>query len=634
MNIHQILLKYWGYPSFRPMQEEIISSVLAGKDTLGLLPTGGGKSICFQVPTLSIEGLCIIVTPLIALMNDQVENLKKRGINAAAIHSGMHTSEIDVVINNCIYDQIKFLYLSPERLNTDMIMENIERMNVALLTVDEAHCISQWGYDFRPPYLHIADIRSKIPNVPILALTATATPKVVSDIQEKLNFKNQNAFQLSFDRKNLTYVALKEENKLQRLLKIVNNLKGSGIVYLRSRRRTVEIAEFLNRNNANADFYHAGLDPAIRNRKQSAWKTGKLRIMVSTNAFGMGIDKPDVRFVVHLDIPDSVEAYFQEAGRAGRDEKRAYAVMLYEEADVINIKSYSENAFPPIKEIKMIYNALGNYYQLAIGSGKDIGFEFDIADFSKSYNLNRHTVNQALKFLEKEGYISLIDVLNANSKIHLTVNKEDLYRFQVENKKYDTVLKIILRSYSGLFTDFVKINEHEIAKRADLKTEQIISLLSKFEKLEILKYIRKRNKPQIIFITERLDSKNILISDEHYKFRKSDHEDRVNSVLNYIQNNNNCRSQQLLEYFGETNTKRCGTCDVCIERNKMELSEIEFDNILNQIKPVLKEKPLTIAQIAEVVKGASEEKIIKVIQYLLDNDKIVYDQHQKLSWQP
>jgi ATP-dependent DNA helicase RecQ len=614
------------------MQEEIINSVLEGKDTLGLLPTGGGKSICFQVPAIRLGGLCIVITPLIALMNDQVDNLKRRGIRAAAIHSGIHSSEIEMVINNCIYNEIDFLYLSPERLQTDLILENIEQMKPSLLTIDEAHCISQWGYDFRPPYLKIAEIRSRIPNVPLIALTATATPKVVVDIQEKLKFRQSNVFQLSFDRNNLTYVALKEENKLQRLLKVVNNLKGSGIVYLRSRRKTVETSEFLNQNDTNADFYHAGLDARTRNQKQEAWKSGKLRIMVSTNAFGMGIDKPDVRFVVHLDIPDSIEAYFQEAGRAGRDEKKAYAVLLYEKADILNLASITDKTFPSLKVIKNIYNALGNYYKLAIGSGRDTAFDFNINTFSDHYNLNRYEVLQAMKFLEKEGYISLIDVLNADSRIHMSVNKGDLYRFQVENKKYDSIIKVILRSYSGLFSEFVKINEADIARRSDLKPEQVVALLTNFEKLGILKYNRAKTNPQIIFVSERLDPKNISISDEHYKNRKEDHQTRINSVIDYIQNKNKCRNQQLLEYFGETNTKRCGTCDVCIERNKMELNEMEFNQVLNQIKPLLKAAPMSIAQIANSVKGASEEKIIKVIQYLLDNDKVVYDNQQKLSW--
>jgi len=632
MDIRQILLKYWGYSSFRPVQEDIINSVLAGKDTLALLPTGGGKSICFQVPTMAGEGLCIVVTPLIALMKDQVENLKKRGIKAVAIYSGMHSTEIEQAVNSCLYGKTKFLYLSPERLETDRIRQNIEKMNVCLLAVDEAHCISQWGYDFRPSYLNISQIRPYLPDVPVLALTATATATVADDIQDKLNFSEHNLIQQSFERKNLIYVVQYEEDKLNRLLKIANNLKGSGIVYLRSRKRTVEVADFLKKNNISAGYYHAGLDRKSRDVRQNSWISGETRVMVATNAFGMGIDKPNVRFVVHLDIPDSLEAYFQEAGRAGRDGKNSYAVLLYEKADLIEAKQYLLSQFPEIKIIKQVYKAIGSYYQLAVGSGKDQSFDFDINAFCSTFNFSWQTVMSSLKFLEKEGYLLLHELADSNSKIFFRVSKEDLYKFQVENAKYDKFIKVLLRSYSGLFTEFVKINEEDIAKRTNLKTDEIEKQLTLLEKFNILTFQKKKEKPQIIFVTERIDSKNLSISDETYKIRKQNAWERLNAVFDYIQNDNKCRSIQLLGYFNEEQSKRCGKCDVCIERNKIELSELEFDTVVKHIKPVLHEKSLTIEEIAALVPDVNEDKVIKVVQWLLDNDKLRYDDQRKLLW--
>lgn len=632
MDIRQILLKYWGYSSFRPMQEEIIHSVLDGKDTLALLPTGGGKSICFQVPAMTLDGLCLVVTPLIALMKDQVGNLKKKGIKAVAIYSGMHPDEIELAINNCIYNDVKFLYLSPERLETDLIKNNIERMKVCLLAVDEAHCISQWGYDFRPAYLNIIKIRDYLKNIPVLALTATATSDVVVDIQQKLGFKEPNLFQQSFERKNLTYVAIEEENKLNRLLKVITNLKGSGIVYLRSRKKTVDVAEFLKKNNISSTFYHAGLDRKSRDVRQNSWISGETQVIVSTNAFGMGIDKPNVRFVVHLDIPDSMEAYFQEAGRAGRDGKNSYAVLLFEKADIIDAENFIQTQFPKIKSIKQVYQALGNYFQLAIGSGKDTSFDFDISDFCSNYNLRYQIVYNSLKFLEKEGYLLLHEIIDSDSKICFKASKEDLYKFQVENIKYDKFIKLLLRSYSGLFTEFVKINEKEIAKRMDSEQDAVEKQLAQLEKFEILTYLKRKSQPQITFVTERFDAKNINLSDEIYRDRKTSSKNRMQSVLKYVNNQNKCRSQQLLQYFGEVQQKRCGKCDVCVERNKIELSELEFDIVLKQIKPILMEKPCSLEELAGLVKNVNEDKIIKVVQWLLDNDKLFYDQQKKLSW--
>ena len=614
------------------MQEDIIDSVLEGKDTLALLPTGGGKSVCFQVPALALEGLCIVVTPLIALMKDQIENLKRKGIQATAIYSGMNHAEMDVAINNCLYGSMQFLYLSPERLETDMIRMNIEKMNVKLLAIDEAHCISQWGYDFRPAYLKVLEIRKFLPAIPVLALTATATPDVVQDIQQKLAFRYSNVFQVSFERKNLIYVVLEEENKLNRLLKVAQNLNGSGIVYVRSRKKTSSISAFLNKNNIKANFYHAGLDHKTRDAVQHSWMSGETRVIVATNAFGMGIDKADVRFVAHMDIPDSLEAYFQEAGRAGRDGNNSYAVLLYQKADLMDAKSFLESRFPEHKTIRKIYHALGNFYNLAIGSGKDTTFDFNLSEFCNYYNFNFQTVVHVLSFLEKEGYVSMQDLTDSVGKVFIKAGKTDLYKFQVENAKYDKLIKTILRSYSGLFTEFVKINESEIARRVGMESRDVEKALAYMEQYELLTYIRRKNNPQITFVTERFDSKDIYISDEFYKNRKKASEKRLQSVIDYTQNNTKCRSRQLLAYFGEDIAHRCGKCDVCIERNKIEMSELEFDSVLKYIKPTLTEEACTIEELTNLAKGIHADKVIKVVQWLLDNDKVVYDADKKIQW--
>ncbi|HPE55901.1 MAG TPA: ATP-dependent DNA helicase RecQ [Bacteroidales bacterium] len=628
----EILLKYWGYNSFRPAQEEIINSILEGKDTLALLPTGGGKSICFQVPVMATEGIGIVVTPLIALMKDQVENLKARGITASAIYSGMMQTEIEVALNNAVHKKLKFLYVSPERLQTDQFQMALQKMRVNILVVDEAHCISQWGYDFRPSYLKIAEIKSLLPEVPVMALTATATPEVVEDIQDKLNFSKPNVFQQSFERKNLTYVVLDEEDKLNRLLRVTRNIPGTGIVYMRNRRKTVEIAEFLRFNKVSADFYHAGLSSKERSSRQDAWKKGQIRVMVSTNAFGMGIDKPDVRFVVHLDLPDSIEAYFQEAGRGGRDGRQSYAVLMYHESDIPEIEKFLEIQYPPIENIRQIYHALGNYYQLAIGSGRDVNFEFSLPDFAAGYNFQPIVVAAALKLLEKDGYLKLQDISDNDSLLFVRIGKEDLYKFQVQNARYDKFVKTLLRSYSGLFTEFTKINEDEIAKRLEIPVEEVVKTLKYLMKLEVLIYKQQTGNPQITFLTERLDGKDISISNENYKDRKANARKRLDAVLNYVSSSTRCRSSLLLEYFGEIQSHRCGKCDVCVERNKIEMSELEFNNVLNQVKPLILNKPLSIKEISEQIRGASENQVIKVIQWLLDNNKIEYDAARKLSW--
>lgn len=632
LSLTQILLRYWGYSTFRPLQEEIIRSVLDGKDTLALLPTGGGKSLCFQVPALACDGTCIVISPLIALMKDQVDNLKKRGISAAAIYSGLNFHEIDLILGNCIAGKYKLLYISPERLTSERMRETIRRMKVNLLAVDEAHCISQWGYDFRPPYLKIAEIRSLIPGVPVLALTATATPKVVKDIQRRLEFRVENLFQKSFERKNLTYYVIKEEDKLNRLLKIINKIKGSGIVYVRNRRHTKEISLFLQKNQISAGFYHAGLDQKTRDQRQSAWIGEEIRVIVSTNAFGMGIDKPNVRFVIHLDLPDCIEAYFQEAGRAGRDEKPASAILLYENSDIADARHNLSLSFPEIKVIRDVYQSLGNYFQIPVGLGKEKQFDFDLGHFAETYRLAPVIVFSSLKFLEKEGFIMLSDAFLNPSKVFIKAQKEELYRYQVEHAAFDHFIKTLLRSYSGILSDFVKINEAEVARRSNLTAEQVVSNLKHLEKLQILDYVPQTTQPQLIYLQERVGSDDLILSPENYRNRLVEVDQRLEAMISYAQSANKCRSQLLLAYFGESATKRCGMCDKCLERNKVSLNELEFNQIVELIKPLLKSKPSTLEEIVAIAEVMGEDKILRAIQWLIDNEKIKTEPDGFYTW--
>jgi ATP-dependent DNA helicase RecQ len=632
LSIHDILRKYWGYSAFRPLQEDIINSVLEGRDTLALLPTGGGKSVCFQVPALVMDGLCIVVTPLIALMRDQVESLRRKGIKAAAIHSGMHSSEIEMVINNSIYGELKFLYLSPERLQSQSFQENAGRMKVALLAVDEAHCISQWGYDFRPPYLKIAELRVFFPSVPVLALTATATPPVVKDIQDQLRFRAANVFQSSFERSNLTYFVFKEEDKFGRLLKIVSKVKGTGIVYVRNRRKSREISDFLNKNNISADYYHAGLDTSVRDKKQDAWITGKKKVIVATNAFGMGIDKPDVRFVVHMDLTESLEAYFQEAGRAGRDGRRSYAVLLFNDGDVADALHNLSLSYPQPKKIKTVYQSLGNYFQLPVGSGKDQDFEFDISEFCRAFKFDTITAYNSLKFLEKEGYILMNEAIDEPSKVYFKAGRESLHAFQVEHAGMDGFIKTLLRSYSGLFSDFVKISESELSRRTGLSKEETIRYLLQLNNAGMIMYFPSRGKPLIHFTEARLDTGNILLSDKNFKDRKRAATDRLDAVIGYATGQTVCRSQYLLGYFGEVHGNRCNRCDTCIGQHKSGLKEADFEEVISRIKPVLLQKHCTISELIETTPGLSEDKAVKVIQWLLDNDRISTDEEKRFKW--
>jgi ATP-dependent DNA helicase RecQ len=630
MNLNEILHKYWGHQAFRPRQEEIIQSALDKKDTLALLPTGGGKSICYQIPSLAQPGLCLVISPLIALMRDQVQNLNSRGIKAIAVNSAMTKREIDVAIDNCVYGDYKFLYVSPERLSTDIFKARIIKMKVNLIAVDEAHCISQWGYDFRPGYLKIAELRQLLPGIPLLALTATATPEVIKDIQEKLLFRKPHVISQSFERKNLAYVVQKQEDKLARLLKICTNIQGTGIVYVRNRRKTQEAADYLKSHNITADFYHAGLTADQRNQRQEAWMNNQVRVIACTNAFGMGIDKPDVRFVVHLDLPDSIEAYFQEAGRAGRDERKSFAVLLWNEHDCREMEENTKNSFPALEEIKQTYQALANFYQLAIGSGFGQSFDFDIAKFCETYKLKQLTVFNSLKFLEREGYVTLTESFFQPSRVYFSHGKETLYKFQVANQKYDEFIKLILRSYSGMFEQYVKISESDLARRSGLSREEIISRLTYLDKMQVLSWIPRTEMPQLIYTQERCDAKDIRISPVYYEERKAKTMSRAEDMIHYCTSTHQCRSRLLLAYFGETNTQDCGLCDVCLENKQKQFTHEEFDQIMEEIVSLLSIRAHKLQELVDDVADHREEKVLKVIRWLLDNEELKYDEENRL----
>jgi len=609
----QILKNYWGYDQFRPLQKEIAQSVLDGNDTLALLPTGGGKSICFQVPALAKEGLCLVISPLIALMKDQVENLKKRGIKAEAIYSGLSNHEIDTILGNCIHDPaFKFLYVSPERLKTDSFRVNLQQMNISLLAVDEAHCISQWGYDFRPPYLEIAEIRKFFPKVPVLALTATATSEVVNDIQERLQFRKKNLFQKSFRRENLTYFVMHEENKMGRLLRLIEKNPGTGIVYVRNRRRTQEIAEYLQHFKVTADFYHAGLDNETRNKKQSQWMNGKTQVIVATNAFGMGIDKPDVRWVVHLDIPDTLEAYFQEAGRGGRDLKPSIAVMLYDNNDIKELKNSFQLSFPPITAIKNVYKVLSEHYQIPIGAGENKIIPFAPDELCKKLKLKSVELVNALSFLEKTGVLMLSEDVKKQSTLHFIADEETLRNFYHYNNDKQEFVKLLLRSYGGLFSNYVKISEEEIARRAEMKVIEVEDFLLELSKKNIIQYSKRSAKPHILFLQNRVPENYLYFKDEVYKKRKNVAQKRLDSVLFFVENTQTCRSQLLLTYFGETKSDPCGNCDICRQVNSLKMNRQEKETIEREI---IKNKHLPHKEIIQIVSAQfSEKKVVAVLR--------------------
>ena len=620
----RILKQYWGYDRFRGIQEDIIDSISKNKDTLGLMPTGGGKSITFQVPALAKEGMCLVITPLIALMKDQVQNLKKRGIKALAIYSGMSRQDIIITLENCIFGNYKFLYISPERLDTEIFRTKLRKMHISMITVDESHCISQWGYDFRPAYLKIAEIRELLPDVPVLALTATATPEVVKDIQARLHFRHKNVFRMSFERNNLAYIVRKTENKTAELLHILRSMPGSAIVYVRNRRRTKEITELLNNEHITADFYHAGLDDATKDIRQHRWQSGESRVMVATNAFGMGIDKPDVRIVIHMDLPDSIESYFQEAGRAGRDGQKAYAVILYAKSDKTTLRKRIPDTFPEKEYIRDVYEHLQYYYQMAMGDGLDCVREFNIEDFCRKFKYFPVPVDSALRILTQAGYLEYTAEQDSTSRILFTIRRDELYRLREMGEDMDRLIQAVLRSYTGVFTDYTYINEDSLAIRTGLTRRQIYEMLVHLAKLRIVSYIPHKKTPYIIYTRERVEAQRIHISPEVYEHRKARYETRINAMLDYVTNDTVCRSRMLLDYFGERNEHNCGQCDTCISlRSKSKVSEQpDRETLCTKVCGILSRESLTPAGLLKQL-PMDKELLTEILHRLSDEGKII-----------
>ena len=568
VDIHSILKQVWGYDSFRPKQEEIINEALAGRDVLALMPTGGGKSICFQVPALAKEGICIVVSPLIALIKDQVQNLVKRGIPALSIYSGMSRGRIDAALDNAIYGNYKFLYVSPERLRTAIFRERVAKMNVNFLVVDEAHCISQWGYDFRPPYLKIAEIRELIGDVPVIALTATATKSVADDIMSKLDFAEPNLICSGFARENLAYVVRNTDDKLGNLLRICRGVPGTGIIYVRERKKCEEIANFLKVQGVDADFYHAGMSRELRTLKQDNWQSDKLRVIVSTNAFGMGIDKPDVRFVVHYDVPSAIESFFQEAGRAGRDGKKSYATLLWNSEDIKRLRQIHSVNFPPPDYIKDIYQKVFQYLGYAYEEGNGSVNKFDLADFARHFSLNAPTAYYAIKYIEQEGYWELTDELDNPAKIMFTVSRDSLYKVQLNNRTLDTFLKSLMRIYTGIFSKITPIDEEYVARITTDSPQGVKQKLITLSRMHVLKYIPRVKTPLMIMHYERLTESNFYLPDKRYNERKEVFAGRIEAMIEYLQDESLCRSRQLIKYFGQEDIPNCGICDVCLSNRK------------------------------------------------------------------
>lgn len=619
----RLLKQYWGYDNFRGIQEDIINSISKSKDTLGLMPTGGGKSITFQVPALATEGLCLVITPLIALMKDQVQNLKSRGIKALSIYSGMSRQEIIITLENCIFGNYKFLYISPERLDTEIFRTKLQKMNVSMITVDESHCISQWGYDFRPAYLKIAEIRKLLPGVPVLALTATATPEVVKDIQARLLFGQENVFRMSFERKNLAYIVRKTDNKTGELLHILRKMPGSAIIYVRNRRRTKEITELLHNEDITADFYHAGLDDATKDIRQHRWQSGESRVMVATNAFGMGIDKPDVRIVIHMDLPDSIEAYFQEAGRAGRDGQKAYAVILYAKSDKVTLHKRIPDTFPEKEYIKGVYENLQYYYQMAMGDGQGCVREFSIEDFCRKFKYFPVPVDSALKILTQAGYLEYTDEQNNASRLLFTIRRDELYKLRELGEDRDRLIQTILRSYTGIFTDYTFINEDSLAVRTGLTRGQVYEQLIYLAKLRIVSYIPHKKTPYIIYARERVETRHINLPPAIYEERKKRYETRINAILEYVTNNTACRSRMLLHYFGENNEHNCGQCDTCISlRNKKTPDELSGKELRERICRLLATRALTPPALSEKL-PVEKDALVEAVHQLLDEGEII-----------
>lgn len=612
-----ILKRYWGFDSFRSMQGEIIASIGAGQDTLGLMPTGGGKSLTFQVPTMAKEGLCIVISPLIALMKDQVDNLLEKGIKAAAVYSGMDKYEMERNFDNCIFGDYKFLYVSPERLQTRMFYDKLRLMKICLIAVDEAHCISQWGYDFRPPYLKIAEIRKMLPGVPVLALTATATPEVAKDIQEKLQFDKPNTISKSFARKNLAYVVRKCEDKIDSIIKILNGVPGSTIIYVRNRKSTVEIAQLLSKQGINACHFHAGLEKEQKERSQQLWKEGTVRVMVATNAFGMGIDKPDVRSVIHIDLPDSPEAYFQEAGRAGRDGKKSFAVLLYDQYDIAKLKKRLHDNFPSKDTILRVYSCVGDFFGIAEYAAEGMGFNFDIARFCEAYKISLTETNSALRILDLAGYIEYTEDDDRPAMVMITILRNSMYDLRLD-KASDAVLNTILRMYTGVFSQLTMIDETKTAQKAGVSTIQLREILISLSKRRILKYVPPSHGARIFFTMYREPLQYVSIPKSVYENRLEHYEMRIKAMEEYAKNETICRSSMLLSYFGQTPECNCGICDVCL-KNKATKPDLEKE-ILQAIKPA----GTTIKELATMC-HCDEKKLFAIIRHNIDEGRLVLD---------
>ena len=621
-NYKEVLRQYWGYDDFRGIQREIIESIGNGHDTLGLMPTGGGKSITFQVPALAQEGTCIVITPLIALMKDQVDNLRRRGIRAAAIYSGLTREEIIITLENCIFGDIRILYVSPERLSSELFLAKLRHMHVSFITVDEAHCISQWGYDFRPSYLEIAKIRKLLPGIPVLALTATATPKVVQDIQEKLSQRDFNVFRMSFERKNLAYVVRRAADKREQLIHILQRVKGTAIVYARSRRRTKEYAELLNEAGISSTFYHAGLDSCVKDERQQAWQQNQVRVMVATNAFGMGIDKPDVRLVIHVDCPDSIEAYFQEAGRAGRDGLKAYAVLLYNDADQRKLEKRINDTFPEKDFIRQVYEHLAYFYQVGVGSGYNYTFEFNIDKFCHAFRHFPIQVDSALKILNRAGYIEYTEEQDNQARVMFTIGRDDLYRLENTSPNEEKVITALLRNYGGLFTDYNYIDESFIASQTQLEPHQVYMTLKGLSQRHILHFIPQKKTPYIRYTQRREDMEHIMLPPVIYEERKEQYMERIHAMVGYATDDAVCRSRQLLRYFGEKNEHDCGQCDVCLaHRPEGMVSEPRFNKAMERILALLDDgQPHPITDLRDIQLPTDE--LDAALEYLLKEEYI------------
>lgn len=630
-NIHAILKLYWGYDTFRSLQEDIIQSVLKGNDTLALLPTGGGKSVCFQVPALAKQGICIVVSPLIALMKDQVANLNAKGIKAVAIYSGLNYREADALLDNCVYGNIKFLYVSPERLLTDDFRARVVKMNVNLIAVDEAHCISQWGYDFRPPYLRIAELRALLPKVPVLALTATATPAVVDDIQEKLNFSKKNVFVKSFVRTNLSYVVRFTDNKRKTLLDILKKVPGTSVVYVRNRARTKQFADFLQANHVSADFYHAGLSVAERSVKQDRWINNKTRVICCTNAFGMGIDKPEVRTVVHMDPPETLEAYFQEAGRAGRDGKKAYAAWLYDKSDIEALQGKIENGFPDVKFIVNVYDALGKYCNLAFNSGINASYTFDISAFVMQYKLDMLLTLASLRILEQNSIVQFQESGDLQSRVKVSCSKDVLYRFISNHKQLEPLVKLILRTSEGIFLDYVSVQESLLAKHLNQTASEVTEQLNQLQNLGVFSYKAATDSGKVIWLQNRVEPHRLVLDARLIEHRRQLYISKVQSVKSYLEENNICRTKLLVHYFGETNATECGICDVCVARTKTGLSQQEFQQTVCIIRQVLQNKPMPLRNLLDNV-NAKQEVVINTLEFLEEAGNIESGSDGLLIW--